>query len=77
MSKDIGLAHNHLFGLGKKEGGNTLEIRREELAGGGDDVDEPKQGSFVQGLNGSYYFLGIGTVLATVKEDGNVGVRGH
>jgi hypothetical protein len=77
VSKDIGLAHHHLLSLGKEKGGDFEEIRRQELAGGGLDVDEAEQGSFVQGLNGSYYFLGIGTVLATVKEDGNVGVRGH
>ncbi len=77
MSKDIGLAHDHLLGLREEKGGDAAEIGRQELAGGGDDVDEAEQGSFVQGLNGSYYFLGIGTVLATVKEDGNVGVRGH
>jgi hypothetical protein len=77
VSKNISLSHDHLFRLGEEEGRNAREIGRQELAGGGLDVDEAEQRSFVQCLNRSYHLLGIGTFLAAVEEDGDVGVCGH
>jgi hypothetical protein len=77
MGEDIGLAYHELLGLREEEGGNALEVRGEELARSGEDVNEPKQGRLIQRLNCSYHLLRVGTVLTAVKEYGNIGVRRH
>jgi len=76
VSKDIGLAHDHLLGLREKEGGDAFEIGGEELRGRGENVYEAEERSLVEGLDRPYYLLTVWTLVA-VKEDGNVGVCGH
>lgn len=76
VCKDISLADYELFALGKEEGGNTLEIGRQELTGRGENVDETEEGSFVEGLDSSYHLLTVWTLVA-VEENGDIGVCGH
>jgi hypothetical protein len=76
MGKDISLADYELFALGKQEGGNTLEIGWQELAGRGENVYETEEGSLVEGLDSSYHFLTVWTLVA-VEENGDIGVCRH
>ena len=76
VGKDVGLTHNHLLGLREEEGGNTLELRGQELAGGGDNVDKAEQRGLVQCLDRPHNLLAVGTLVA-VKENGDIGVCGH
>jgi hypothetical protein len=43
MGKDIGLAHNHLLGLGEEEGRDATKIGRKVLPGRGENVHEPEE----------------------------------
>jgi hypothetical protein len=76
VGKDIGLADYKLFALREQEGGNALEIRGQELAGRGENVDEAEEGSLVEGLDRPYHLLTVWT-LVTVEENGDIGVCGH
>ena len=76
MGKDIGLADYQLFALGEQEGGNALEIRGQELAGCGENIDKAEEGSLIEGLDRPYNLLTVWT-LVTVEENGDIGVCGH